>query len=52
MLALRQVHHIAIIGADYAASKHFYCDILGFTLLSEVYREERGSWKADLGTRL
>lgn len=43
MLALRQVHHIAIIGADYAASKHFYCDILGFTLLSEVYREERGS---------
>lgn len=48
MLALRQVHHIAIIGADYAASKHFYCDILGFTLLSEVYREERGSWKADL----
>ena len=23
MLALRQVHHIAIIGADYAASKHF-----------------------------
>ncbi len=48
MLALRQVHHIAIIGADYAASKRFYCDILGFTLLSEVYREERGSWKADL----
>lgn len=45
MLALRQVHHIAIIGADYAASKHFYCDILGFTLLSEVYREERGSGK-------
>lgn len=48
MLALRQVHHIAIIGADYAASKRFYCDILGFTLLSEVYREERDSWKADL----
>lgn len=48
MLGLRQVHHIAIIGANYAASKHFYCDILGFTLLSEVYREERDSWKADL----
>lgn len=45
MLALRQVHHIAIIGADYAASKRFYCDILGFTLLSEVYREERDSRK-------
>ncbi len=48
MLALRQVHHIAVIGSDYAASKHFYCDILGFTLLAEYYREERGSWKADL----
>ncbi len=34
-----------VIGADYAASKHFYCDILRFTLLSEVYREERGSGK-------
>lgn len=48
MLGLRQVHHIAIIGADYAVSKRFYCDILGFTLLGEVYREERDSWKADL----
>ena len=48
MLALRQIHHIAVIGSDYAASKHFYCDILGFTLLGEFYREERDSWKADL----
>lgn len=48
MLVLRQVHHIAVIGSDYAASKHFYCDILGFTLLAEVYRAERDSWKADL----
>ena len=48
MLALRQVHHIAVIGSDYAASKHFYCDILGFTLLGEFYRAERDSWKADL----
>ncbi|MFZ1873167.1 MAG: VOC family protein [Chania sp.] len=48
MLALRQVHHIAVIGSDYATSKHFYCEILGFTLLAEVYRTERDSWKADL----
>ena len=48
MLNLRQIHHIAIIGSDYQASKHFYCDILGFTLLGEFYREERDSWKADL----
>jgi len=48
MLGLKQVHHIAIIGTDYQRSKHFYCQILGFTLESEVYREERDSWKGDL----
>ncbi|CNI21355.1 putative lyase [Yersinia frederiksenii] len=48
MLAIRRVHHIAIIGSDYQASKQFYCEVLGFTLASEVYREERDSWKADL----
>ncbi|KEA53109.1 MULTISPECIES: VOC family protein [Mangrovibacter] len=49
MLAIKRIHHIAIIASDYAASKQFYCDILGFTLLAEVYREARDSWKADLG---
>lgn len=29
-------------------SKAFYCDILGFNLLSEAWREERDSWKGDL----
>ena len=29
MLGLKQVHHIAIIATDYAASKAFYCDVLG-----------------------
>lgn len=48
MLGLKQVHHIAIIATDYAVSKAFYCDVLGFTLMSEVYREERDSWKGDL----
>ncbi|STQ14057.1 bleomycin resistance protein [Enterobacter cloacae] len=48
MLGLKQVHHIAIIATDYAKSKAFYCDILGFTLLSEAYRVERDSWKGDL----
>ncbi|RLM14140.1 VOC family protein [Gibbsiella quercinecans] len=48
MLALRKLHHIAVIASDYAASKRFYCDILGFTLQAEVYRAERDSWKADL----
>lgn len=48
MLGLKAVHHIAIIATDYAKSKAFYCDVLGFTLLSEAYREERDSWKGDL----
>ncbi|SFN16165.1 glyoxylase I family protein [Izhakiella capsodis] len=48
MLKLNQVHHLAIIASDYVRSKIFYCDILGFTLLGEVYREERHSWKGDL----
>ncbi|ECI0412201.1 TPA: VOC family protein [Salmonella enterica subsp. salamae] len=48
MLGLKQVHHIAIIATDYAVSKAFYCDILGFELISEAWREERDSWKGDL----
>ncbi|WP_435947241.1 VOC family protein [Dryocola sp. BD586] len=48
MLGLKQVHHIAIIASDYQASKQFYCNILGFTLQAEAYREERDSWKGDL----
>lgn len=47
-MQLKQIHHIAIIASDYARSKAFYCEILGFTLLSEVYREARDSWKGDL----
>ncbi|WP_371332843.1 VOC family protein [Klebsiella quasipneumoniae] len=48
MLGLKRVHHIAIIATDYARSKAFYCDTLGFTLQSEFYRGERDSWKGDL----
>lgn len=48
MLALSDIHHIAIIASDYERSKAFYCDILGFQLLSETYRAQRDSWKADL----
>ncbi|UQY44955.1 VOC family protein [Mixta hanseatica] len=48
MLGIKQVHHIAVIASDYACSKTFYCDILGFTLQQEVYRAERDSWKGDL----
>ncbi|MGM3161392.1 VOC family protein [Dickeya undicola] len=48
MLTLLDVHHIAVIASDYERSKRFYCDVLGFTLLQEVYRADRDSWKGDL----
>lgn len=48
MLQLHGVHHIAIICSDYALSKKFYIDVLGFSVLSENYRAERKSWKLDL----
>ncbi|WP_312985922.1 VOC family protein [Atlantibacter sp.] len=51
MLGLKKVHHIAIIATDYARSKAFYCDILGFTLQFETYREARDSWKGDLALK-
>lgn len=48
MLTLKHIHHIAIIASDYARSKAFYCDILGFGLQAETYRQARDSWKGDL----
>jgi glyoxylase I family protein len=44
-----KLHHIAIICSDYERSKKFYTEILGLKILREVYREERRSWKLDLG---
>lgn len=48
MLPLLHVHHIAIIGSDYARSKRFYTEVLGLRIIREVYREARQSWKLDL----
>jgi glyoxylase I family protein len=45
---LEGIHHIAIICSDYAVSKYFYTEILGFTILKETYRQERDSYKLDL----
>ncbi|WP_111670293.1 SMU1112c/YaeR family gloxylase I-like metalloprotein [Algoriphagus litoralis] len=48
MLYLSSLHHIAIICSDYVRSKKFYTEILGFTIIQEVYRKERQSYKLDL----
>ncbi|WP_342249166.1 SMU1112c/YaeR family gloxylase I-like metalloprotein [Sphingomonas sp. OTU376] len=45
---MRCIHHVAIICSDYARSKQFYTEILGFGLLHEAYRDDRDSWKCDL----
>lgn len=47
-MKLNAVHHIAIICADYAASKQFYTKVLGFSIIREIYRKERDSYKLDL----
>ncbi|HLP64883.1 VOC family protein [Flavobacterium sp.] len=45
---LNSIHHTAIICSDYKKSKQFYTDVLGLTIIREVYREERQSYKLDL----
>ncbi len=45
---LKSIHHIAIICSNYEKSKSFYTDILGLTVVNEVYRESRQSYKLDL----
>jgi glyoxylase I family protein len=45
---LHAVHHIAIICSNYEKSKDFYTNTLGLTILKEVYREQRQSYKLDL----
>ena len=45
---LKKIHHVAIIGSDYAKSKHFYVDLLGFQIIRENHRPERQDWKIDL----
>lgn len=38
---------MAVICSDYERSKQFYTDVLGLKIVSEHYRKERDSWKAD-----
>ena len=45
---IKGIHHIAIIAGDYERSKHFYTEVLGFTIIKETFRKERNSYKLDL----
>lgn len=46
--AFNKIHHIAIIAADYEKSRQFYIDILGFSIIRENHRPEKGDIKLDL----
>src|SRR6478735_8980239 len=50
MLNIERIHHIAILTSTelYETCKQFYTDILGFTVVAEVFRKERNSYKLDL----
>lgn len=48
---LERLHHVALIASDYRRSLHFYTAVLGLELLSEIYRADRQSWKADLALK-
>ncbi|MGV8981789.1 SMU1112c/YaeR family gloxylase I-like metalloprotein [Clostridium sp.] len=48
-MKLNKIHHIAIICSNYEISKDFYVNILGLKIIKETYREDRGSYKLDLG---
>ena len=47
-MKLCAIHHIAIIVSDYEKSKDFYVNKLGFAILRENYRQDRGDYKLDL----
>jgi len=48
MLTDSEIHHVAIICSNYERSKAFYTETLGFTVIEETHRAERGSYKLDL----
>lgn len=47
-MRLEKIHHVAIIVSNYERSKEFYTEKLGFSIIRENYREERGDYKLDL----
>lgn len=45
---LKKIHHVAVIVSDYEKSRNFYVNILGFKIIRENYRPDRGDYKLDL----
>ncbi|MEG4284350.1 VOC family protein [Microcoleus sp. A006_D1] len=47
-MKIKAIHHVAIICSDYEASKKFYVEVLGCSIIKETFRSERNSYKLDL----
>ena len=47
-MKLLGTHHVAVISSNYAISKHFYTEILKLEIVSEVFRDNRDSYKLNL----
>ena len=47
-MRLNSVHHVAIIVSDIEKAREFYIKKLGFEVIRENCRKERGDWKLDL----
>lgn len=47
-MLLNTVHHIAIIGSNYAKTREFYVDKLGFEIIREAYRPDFDDHKLEL----
>lgn len=47
-MELQTLHHVAIIVSDYEKSKDFYTNLLGFPIIRENFRADRGDYKLDL----
>ena len=47
-MKLNGIHHVAIIASDYAASRDFYVNKLGFEIIRETIRPEKRDVKLDV----
>lgn len=47
-MELRAIHHVAIIVSNYAVSRDFYVNKLGFSVIRENFRPDKKDWKLDL----
>jgi glyoxylase I family protein len=49
-MKIEAIHHIAILTSNglYDECKRFYTEVLGFTVIEEIFRAERKSYKLDL----